>query len=239
MIKERFEKREQILNESIDVIANSKYANKLVLQGGNCLHYFYNSPRYSLDLDFVMNKNHKKGLTSLEDLGKDIAKGKNLTERTKLRDRFLRTKLYDPSGISISIEVYDTDSFSPTEKNHAGGKLLIEEPGEIVLDKITATLDRVKNRGSFKNSDIFDMHFILENYKDINSSKTDIVRKGKEYNSNYSKDDLERTIEMIKSQDLTTFEQELQDYLTPNTNINGKQILEKVINEFNRIYSLF
>lgn len=175
----------------------------MTLQGGGAMHFIYDSPRYSADLDFVtgaymadeLEKYAKELLTEVdgyrvETKVRKTAKGMLrmglcLGQKTRGKsDKKLDRLSGHLPGVSVEIFSHDTDTSKLRDTNFGG--IVSESPSEILLDKIVASIDRLAVRGTIKVTDIFDMHYILTTFGDPKMSIRDIERKAVSYGSEYS-----------------------------------------------------
>jgi len=184
---ERLRTRDHILELLLFYIANNPEINKeIILRGGNALHFIYASPRHSSDLDFVAPDFKGKIIKIDKELSKTskIDKKRLIIICSTLRRDLLRKKYAYEIGEGVPfgrVEVLDDKVFGHKQTKGKFSPLLVATPSEIYADKIYATLNRFKERGSFKGTDLFDLEYIVESLKG-EASEEEIERKAKHYN---------------------------------------------------------
>ena len=164
-----------MMHSLLSSIAKNEFLReRLVFQGGAALHSAYNSPRFTVDLDFVHSPHFKQrekmdvvsGLLML----KADAEGKTLCpELKKSEGNFVRVSysLFIENGqrLVVPVEIaFVPTILEPLRHNDKKGFILVEAPDEIALDKVVASISRMKTRNSIKNSDVFDLFYLFQNF---------------------------------------------------------------------------
>jgi len=202
--KERAEPIKNIYQEHIqktilNYLSQKAAFNKIVFQGGTALRLFYNNPRFSEDLDFVLKKNKQKyDLTkNTKTLKNNIKNTYPFLEETKIitqkNDRKMQRLIIKTIGenpeqkTQIHIELAYILSYQNQPKiltfppfNPA---ITVEKPIEILADKITA----LGLREYIKGRDIWDIYYLTveqntsPDWALINKKIRDYGYKKKEY----------------------------------------------------------
>jgi predicted nucleotidyltransferase component of viral defense system len=138
---------------------------QLTLQGGAALHFVYGSPRLSADVDFVGNESEQ----ALSALGEELARAAgdalghpcrwSVTRSGRLIRGKLRLELGPSRALVLPVEAYEV----PAHRAHARPPFgTVEDPEEILADKVVATAGRLASRGTIKTSDLFDLWYLRE-----------------------------------------------------------------------------
>ncbi len=192
--------REEIMHSFLEALAGKELRNKLILQGGGALHFGYGSPRYSKDLDFVLQGgiDSKKFENLCYELSKVLVKFEDYQTEVsvkKLQNRLYRIKIKvhfeEPQTVkkidfdeplTVKLDAYEIASHSSKEIVLGDSYFFVEKPAEIFADKVIADIERSRVRGSFKIYDLFDWHFILTNF-DVAAEEVAnlVVKKAEEY----------------------------------------------------------
>lgn len=158
----------------LEELANDKFGAKIIFYGGTALRLAYNSPRFSEDIDLILNKKAKFG-----DFEEFITKTVKKTERWNLKgikDKrntwFALINISDEKlkhNFSLKIEIH-----KPKKKLKLDSELLLIKSPVSVLSplllvptleelkqlKIVAIIDRKKAR------DIFDLWYIFQTQRE-------------------------------------------------------------------------
>jgi hypothetical protein len=155
--------KEAVSRRAIEVVART--AGPAVLHGGAALHFAYGSPRLSVDVDFA----GVGAPAALEAQGEVLARaagevlGCAASWSVTRAGRLLRGKvamaLHPARKLVLPVEAIDVPAHRP---HLVPGLGLVEEPGEIVADKIVASADRVARRGVLKTRDLYDLWYVCE-----------------------------------------------------------------------------
>lgn len=135
---------------------------RVVLQGGAALHFAYGSPRLSVDVDFV---GREVGL-ALAERGAMLAAAVGSALEAPARwslgrsGRLWRGKVtldVDAARrVVLPVEAYEVPAHHPRAMGELG---TVEEPVEIIADKIVASASRLASRGAVKTRDLYDLWF--------------------------------------------------------------------------------
>jgi len=239
--------KEKLARNALFIIAKHKYLSEsLVLQGGNCLHFIYSSPRHSKDLDFVLT-DRNLSLTKTVDMAYEALSAEYKIETsanylTKLRviERIKYWK--DDSEVKGTIEIADQISLKPIVTEGEFYPMLAEQPSEIYADKVLATLERMDMRGSIKGTDLFDLIYIKETLKII-PEQDELKAKIKSYDSHsVNKEMLSKTLEYILSpKNFAEMEEDIRKSMLPDISKLykfGKEFFENAAQSFIQLYSL-
>lgn len=190
-----------ILKEAIQIYILSEIyslpeSSKITFQGGSCLRLVYEGPRYSEDLDFVIESAPQDLESIFLSLKKSMLKiGPLLNANLELRKQkeypqFLRWKLHYlikpfTKSFSVNIELarypaytYNLSPIHPA-KTFPGIPFTIvrsETLEEILADKLAA----IAGRSFIKSRDLFDLWFLKE--KRINLREDLLIKKFIDYN---------------------------------------------------------
>jgi len=239
--------KEKLARNALFIIAKHEpLSESLVLQGGNCLHFIYSSPRHSQDLDFVL-ANKSTSITKIIDMIGSVLSAKynvetsrNYLNKIRLIERVKYWK--DDSNIRGIIEVADQISLQPTTTEGEFHPLLVELPSEIYADKIIATLERMDTRGSIKATDLFDLLYIKETLK-ITPGEDELRAKAESYKSKgWNKETLNKTLNYILSgKNFDKMEEDIRKSMLPDISKLykfGREFFENAAQCFIQLYSL-
>lgn len=157
-------------------------SNQIFFKGGTAIHFLWNAPRFSEDLDFIVEVVEKKFLSFINSVFAEIAKEEEITvkeKKTITGKRFLLTAI---PGVLRYATFINLD-FSFREKVLRPERSILETPypivftsfvyhlsgEEICAEKIRALLTRQKGR------DFFDLWFLLS--KGVSIDNDLITRK--------------------------------------------------------------
>jgi hypothetical protein len=164
-----------------EVVRSLASLDGLVLQGGGALHHIYGSPRFSADIglaqtamvaardlardferDFEAACEAVRQLVEREwgscELGSVLSKGR--LHRNKLRFRWRRG-----ATLVLAIERYETPVHRRQRRPlflepDSALRVWVEAPEELIADKIAASIDRIRTRGTLKLRDVYDLDFL-------------------------------------------------------------------------------
>jgi len=220
----------------LNCLYKEKLAEKIYFKGGTCLHLFYNSPRFSEDLDFSTTLSEKKIKNFLKEIIKKfqievpgaslsfIYRGKN-SLRFKLKyeskslkfpqtirlDFSLEKTFLEPNILSLKTK-FPVDFFSLVS---------CQKEEEILTEKIRAFLWRGKGR------DIFDLWYLLD--KGVLINKKLLEKKLKRVNLEFRK---EIFLKKIKNYPEKKIYLDLAKFLPSNYRKIIPQLKEKLISVF-------
>ena len=213
----------------------------IVFQGGTSLRLFYGNPRFSEDLDFVLKSNNKNF-----NMVNKIPKIRSFVDKTfpflnkieisvqKNDNQMQRLILKTSSDISeqklhIHIELAYVPSYNNKPKilNYPplNPAVRVEEPSEILADKITA----LGNRDYLKGRDIWDIYFLIFE-KQITINWSLVSQKAKDYgtSSESLKDEFIIASKKLKKNGALILSNEMKRFLP-------KLLFDQYENEFNGI----
>lgn len=218
--------REYMQKTVLTVLSRNGYFNKLVFQGGTALRLFYGNPQFSEDIDLVVKQGENEidvtGLSSkVETFAKDWFSFLNQVSVTQQKDtsemqRFIvKTKGEQESQITrIHIEIAYVPSYLNQPKildfPPLNPAVRIEEPAEILADKLTA----LGCRSYVKGRDLWDIYFLTEE-KNVDTSRDLISRKIADYGYKFSsyQERLEKAKNKITSDGTVILSDELKRFL--------------------------
>jgi len=173
----------EVMKSFLGAVGRSKFAEDLVLQGGGAMKFVYGSPRYSVDLDFVLRTPRQNWLHFME-VGKvlpDLFGHPITSSPKKVGEKMLRIamvlQLGNREALSTKVEICAVPSQSSHLEESQVGKVLVESPEEIVLDKLAANIDRLRRKNFIKTHDVFDFFYVLKSLGRVPSWKQDDVEK--------------------------------------------------------------
>ncbi len=150
-----------------DIYSVPELAAVLGFKGGTCAYFFYNLPRFSVDLDFDLISNEAVP----EDIKKRIEK--ILLKHGEIKDMFVKQNTiffllsYGKEDHNIKVEIsYRTLPYDLTKKfelkEYLGISMLVGKPEYMFAGKLCALL----GRSDFAMRDMFDLNFFVsQNWK--------------------------------------------------------------------------
>lgn len=147
----------------LDIYKDTTLGTNLGFKGGTAAMFFYNLPRFSVDLDFDLTVALDPGS---EELNKFITKMHYLlTKKYEIKDYNTKYNTlfwlirYDIGSTKIKVEVSTrTNPYNHYElKNFYGSSIKLLKVGDMIAHKMVALLERKY----IANRDIFDIHFFL------------------------------------------------------------------------------
>lgn len=149
-----------------DIYSDVELANYLGFKGGTALMFFYNLPRFSVDLDFNLLKPEEEGKVFQKVRDIVLKYGKIEDEAQKFFGPIF--VLNDGNGerklkIEISNRLYENHY---EVKTFMGINMLVMTAADMFSHKLCALLDRK----SLTNRDIFDCWFFLQNQTPVNQN---------------------------------------------------------------------
>jgi len=215
--------------------------NQIVFQGGTALRIFYNNPRFSEDLDFVLKNPEEK-----YDLSKNTATIKNHIKNTypfveeikiiiqktntKMQRIIIKTTSDKPEQkAQIHLELAYIPSYQNQPKilpfppfNPA---ITVEEPIEILADKITA----LGLRDYIKGRDLWDIYYLtVEQNIKIDWNLVNQKIKDYDYTKKQYLEKIQNTKEQLKTKGRQILENEMKRFLP-------KTLLDQYQSQFNTI----
>ena len=179
----------------LNCLYKERLAEKIYFKGGTCLHLFYNSPRFSEDLDFSTSLSGKRIKCFLKEIIKKfqievpgsslsfIYQGKNsLRFRLKYESKFLKFPQTIRLDFSLERIFLEPNILSLKTKFPVNFFSLVscQKEEEILAEKIRAFLWRGRGR------DIFDLWYLLD--KGVLINKRLLKKKLKMADLEFNKD---------------------------------------------------
>lgn len=215
--------------------------NQIVFQGGTALRIFYNNPRFSEDLDFVLknpkekydlSKNTQSIKRYIESVYPFLEEIKTKSQKTnaKIQRTIIKTISEKPEQkIQIHIELAQIPSYHNQPKilffppfNPA---VTVEKPLEILADKITA----LGLRDYIKGRDLWDIyHLTVEQQIKIDYKLVNQKIKDYEYTEEQYLKKLQNTKELLKTNGKNILENEMKRFLP-------KTLLDQYHAQFDKI----
>jgi predicted nucleotidyltransferase component of viral defense system len=227
MLKARDEILEAILHGFAD---NPFLAEQLILQGGGALHFFYGSPRYSTDLDFISPAFHVEYNRLLDEIQKPMVLRHmwplKINLKTKRNDLIRTSYAISASDNSpkARVEIVEGEAEAFHETTGKYSPLQVEDPSQIYIDKIVATLGRMHSRDSFKPTDLYDLEFLTEHLDasgDVDAVRRKLRSRGEEHLLDTGL--LTRVIDYIEDESLHgEFEKVLKRTMLPDVSATRK-----------------
>jgi predicted nucleotidyltransferase component of viral defense system len=172
----------EVMRLFLAALSRSPFAGDLVLQGGGAMKFVYGSPRYSVDLDFVLSSpTDLSRFSRLGDILPDALNHPLKAAARRLSDKMFRVslvlKLDQRELLSTKVEICSVVSETAHIEKSESGNTLTESPQEILVDKLTANLDRLQRKGFVKTHDIFDLYYLMNRFPGLSVKKEDLLRK--------------------------------------------------------------
>jgi len=179
--------QEEAQKTVLTILSREGAFNDLVFQGGTALRFFYDNPRFSEDLDFVMRQKKtgydlakhgpkvkkfiKDVFPFVKDVSFDVQKSSQDIQRVVLKT----VSELNEQNLRIHIEL----AYVPSYYNHPrvlgypplNPAVRVEDSSEILADKIIA----LGARSYLKGRDIWDVYFL--NVEKHNRVSWDLVKK--------------------------------------------------------------
>ena len=149
-----------------DIYSDLELANCLGFKGGTALMFFYELPRFSVDLDFNLLKSEKENDVYQKIRTILLKYGKIDDEAQKFFGPILVLN-YGSGERKLKIEVSNRQDDSRYEvKSSKGINMLVMTAADMFAHKLCALLSRKE----LTNRDIFDCWFFLENRMPVNKN---------------------------------------------------------------------
>jgi predicted nucleotidyltransferase component of viral defense system len=175
----------QILKQ---IYSDIEIATWLGFKGGTALFFFYNLPRFSIDLDFNLLNIEKQDLVynKIEGILKDFGK---IKDQTVKHFGLLFVLVYEKMERNLKIEISNRQFQDQYEiKNYLGVSMKVMKIEDMFAHKLAALLDR----NMLTNRDVFDIWFFLKQRTMLN--KQLLIERTKIELSEY----LEKCIKIIE-----------------------------------------
>lgn len=147
-------------------IVTSPYGKILWFKGGTLLYLFYNLDRFSTDLDFDLLDKEADWQKVLQDISTICMKYWKIKDVYDKQNTLFLLIDYESNQMNIKIEInkknskYDKYSF----KTILGYQSLCMDPDCLFANKLVA----LTNRNRIVSRDLYDIHFFLRNWFEIN-----------------------------------------------------------------------
>jgi predicted nucleotidyltransferase component of viral defense system len=144
-----------------DIYSDVSISSLLGFKGGTAAYFFYDLPRFSVDLDFdLLNDSESNRDLVFEKVRKIISKyGEIKDEQKKFATVFFALS-YEANEHQIKIEINTRKTGANYEmKNYFGIPVLVSTKESMFSAKLVAML----NRKRFAARDLFDVYFFLKN----------------------------------------------------------------------------
>jgi len=188
--------KSKMLHKIVETISHTEIRDMIGFRGGAVLHLAYSSPRYTNDLDFIWlqsdsfeNKSKIISILSEEKLSiESIPMNLNIKKMDENTLRLSYNIESNDGGFKPTFIIESTDKsnevYDLVKRNTSKGYIQVEKPEDILMDKIIATINRFKTRQSIKDTDVFDMCFLMNKKRYLTGEK--IIDKARYYNINQS-----------------------------------------------------
>ena len=149
-----------------DIYSDVELANCLGFKGGTALMFFYNLPRFSVDLDFNLLKPEKENEV-YEKLRTIVLKYGKIDDEAQKFFGPLLVLNYEKGERNLKVDISNRQDDSLYEvKTFMGINMLVMTVADMFAHKLCALL----NRSALTNRDIFDCWFFMENRMPVNKS---------------------------------------------------------------------
>ena len=158
-----------------DIYSDATFASLMGFKGGTCAYFFYNLPRFSVDLDFDLFKIDEATQKMIFEKVKSI-----LVKYGEVKDSYIKRFTiffllsYGDADHNIKVEA-NTRTLMPNLKEHyelkdyLGISMLVGKKDYLFASKLSA----LSLRGETAMRDIYDIWFFAKNSWDINA---DVVK---------------------------------------------------------------
>lgn len=153
-----------------DIYTDISISSILGFKGGTACYFFYDLPRFSVDLDFdLLDLNKEKFVFGK--IGEILKNYGEIKEKRSKRYTLFFILSYNKEAQNIKVEISKRTFGSDYEiKNYLGISMLVMRKEDLFAHKLVTLLERKK----LANRDIFDVWFFLKNNWEINK---EIVEK--------------------------------------------------------------
>jgi len=151
-----------------DVYSDFELANALGFKGGTALLFFYNLPRFSVDLDFnLIQPSKEKEVDIYQKLRKILLKYGAIDDEAQKFFGPILVLNYEKGERKLKVEISNRQFDSSYEvKTFMGINMFVMTIADMFAHKLCALLDR----NTLTNRDIFDCWFFMENRKPVNKN---------------------------------------------------------------------
>jgi hypothetical protein len=195
--------KERLAGCVLEVMARSD--DGAVLQGGAALHFVYRSPRLSADVDFVGVKleavltarSAEMTIAAQRELG--VPARWSLTRSGRMVRGKLTLEIDASRRLALPIEGYEVPAHRAQRDARYG---VVEQPEEIAADKIVATADRYRRRGTIKLTDLYDLWFLHSRLGVAHVGAELLATKARDYGVDLARDDVGAAIAATQPEEL-------------------------------------
>lgn len=198
------EKHQLIMGKILkDIYTDISIASLLGFKGGTCAYFFYNLPRFSVDLDFdILSFDEKKKEEVFEKLIKIIEKYGTVKDKHIKRFTIFALLSYGENDLNIKIEINTRQSIKDIEnkyelKEYLGISMLVAKKDYLFAGKLSA----LTLRTTTAMRDIYDFYYFAKNNWDIDNEAVEAIAGEKTKNQLVS---CLKTIENIKDNQIMT-----------------------------------
>jgi predicted nucleotidyltransferase component of viral defense system len=147
-----------------DIYGNIELANDLGFKGGTALMFFYNLPRFSIDLDFNL-LNHMKEDMVFDSVRQIVLKYGKIHDEAKKHFGSIIVLDYGIGERKLKVEISNRNFSDSYEiKNFLGIKMKVMIEPDMFAHKLCALTDR----GEMVSRDIFDAWFFMQKQTPLN-----------------------------------------------------------------------
>jgi len=171
------EKHQLIMGQVLkDIYTDVSISSLLGFKGGTCAYFFYNLPRFSVDLDFdllaVNEKNQKMVLEKIVDI---LSKYGQIKEQYIKRYTIFALLSYGNNDHNIKVEINVRKLVENIKdhyeiKEYLGISMFVAKKDYLFASKLSALTLRTETA----MRDIFDVHYFAKNNWDIN---TEVIKE--------------------------------------------------------------
>lgn len=172
------EKHQLIMGKILkDIYTDISISSLLGFKGGTCAYFFYNLPRFSVDLDFdILSSDEKKQeevfeklINILEEYG--IVKDKHIKRFT-----IFALLSYGENDLNIKIEINTRQSIKDIEKKYElkeylGISMLVAKKDYMFAGKLSA----LTLRPTTAMRDVYDLYYFAKNNWDIDNEAVEAI----------------------------------------------------------------
>lgn len=171
------EKHQLIMGQVLkDIYTNISISSLLGFKGGTCAYFFYNLPRFSVDLDFdllVVNEENQKMV--LEKIMTILSKYGQIEDQYIKRSTIFALLSYGGNDHNIKVEINVRKLVENIKdhyeiKEYLGISMLVAKKDYLFASKLSALTLRTETA----MRDIFDVHYFAKNNWDIN---TEVIKE--------------------------------------------------------------
>jgi predicted nucleotidyltransferase component of viral defense system len=165
------EKHQLIMGQILkDIYTDTTISSLLGFKGGTCAYFFYNLPRFSVDLDFdllVASEKNKKII--FEKITSIMSKYGKLKDKHIKKFTIFALLSYEKGKYNIKLEVNTRETIKNISehyktKERLGISTLVAKKDYIFASKLAA----LTSRNETAMRDIYDIHYFAKNNWDIN-----------------------------------------------------------------------